>query len=125
MLKPIDEALHAFPAQVFVGDNAMLALFLKGEMVGLPSAMLSVLPLGVPSRDTAPFGIGLQPGRGALARLRNRLLNLLLYSFLLRDLNEEANQMRRELGLAPLDESFLIAVWHYSTTGDADDHARL
>ena len=112
MLEAIDEALQVFPAQVFIGDNAMFALFLKGEMLGRPSAKLSLLPLGVPSRDTAPFGMGLQPGRGALARLRNRMLNDFVYSQLLSDLNEEANRLRQGLGLAPLDESFLIAVWH-------------
>ena len=112
MLEAIDEALQVFPAQVFIGDNAMFALFLKGEELGQPSAKLSVLPLGVPSRDTAPFGMGLQPGRSALARLRNRMLNDFVYSQLLSDLNDEANRLRQGLGLAPLEESFLIAVWH-------------
>ncbi|MDX1414808.1 MAG: hypothetical protein R3293_11505 [Candidatus Promineifilaceae bacterium] len=111
MMAAIDKVLQTFPAQVFVGDNAMYALFLKGEMMDLPSAKLSVLPLGVPSRDTAPFGLGLQPGRGAMPRVRNRLLNFLFYSILLRGLNKDANQLRRELSLAPLNESFLIAAW--------------
>ena len=112
MLEVIDEALQVFPAQVFIGDNAMFALFLKGEMLGRPSAKLSLLPLGVPSRDTAPFGMGLQPGQGALARLRNRMLNDAVYGRMLRDLNDDANRLRQGLGLAPLDESFLISVWY-------------
>jgi UDP:flavonoid glycosyltransferase YjiC (YdhE family) len=112
MLDAIDDVLQVFPAQVFIGDNAMFALFLRGEMLGRSSAKLSVLPLGVPSCDTAPFGMGLQPGRNALTRLRDHMLNDFVYSQLLSELNDDANRLRQGLGLAPLDESFLITVWY-------------
>ncbi|HCB50639.1 MAG: hypothetical protein AMJ56_21825 [Anaerolineae bacterium SG8_19] len=111
----IDRVLADFPADVFVGDTVMYAPFFKAEMVKKPSAMVSLLPLGIPSRDTPPFGLGIQPGNSFFTRSRDRLLSIIAYHILLRDVNQYANKIRQELGLKPLKKPFLIDGWYIPT----------
>jgi len=109
-IEVIDEVLADFPADVLVGDSVVFGLYLRSEMRGPPSACISLLPGSMPSRDTAPYGLGLLPGKGVVAKMRNQLLNLLTEAILLRDVKTYANHVRRRLGLAPLDGSFLGAM---------------
>jgi len=106
----IDEVLADFPADVLLGDSVALGLYFRAEMGGLPSACISLLPGSMPSRDTAPYGLGLLPGTGVLAKMRNGLLNLLVNRILLRDVTTYANKVRERLGLAPLDGPFMAAM---------------
>jgi len=102
-IEAIDTVLTDFPADVLVGDTVKFAPYFRSEMGGPPSAMISLLPVSVASRDTAPFGFGLLPGKNLITKTRNRLLNLLTYHVLLRDVTKYANDTRRELGLKPLN----------------------
>jgi len=108
----INDLLADYPADCFLGDNAVFAPFFKAEKLGRPRAMIAVLPCGLPSRDVAPFGLGFSPSSSMFGRLRNRLLTTLVYSFLLRDFNRAANEVRCTLGLAPLQGPFLVDAWH-------------
>jgi MGT family glycosyltransferase len=54
------------------------------------------------SRDTAPNGMGLQPGTGWLARLRNRALTLLSQHVILRESQRATNMMLEALGVRRL-----------------------
>jgi len=67
--------------------------------------------VSLPSRDTAPFGLGLLPGNNLITKARNRLLNFLTYRVLLRDITTYTNDIRQELGLEPLNGHFLKAMW--------------
>ncbi len=107
----MDAVLCDFAADVYVSDTVMYGPYFKGELDGKPSVMISLLPLSVPSLDTAPFGLGLQPGRNPLTRIRNRFLNFLVYHILLRDVNQHANQIRQQIGLLPLSRPFFIDCW--------------
>jgi len=102
-IEAIKTVLTDFPADVLVGDTVMLAPYFISEMRGLPSAEISLLPLCLLSRDTAPFGLGLLPGRNLITKARNQLLNFLIHHILLRDVTTYANDTRRELGLKPLN----------------------
>jgi UDP:flavonoid glycosyltransferase YjiC (YdhE family) len=106
-IEALNAVLAHFPADVLVGDTVTLGPYFRSEMGGPPSACLSVLPKCTPSCDTAPYGMGLLPGTGMLARTRNRLLNLFTQHMLLRDVNRYANRVRRQLGLEPLDGPLL------------------
>ena len=69
-----------FPADVIVVDTMFLGALPSpsGPRSDRPAlACIGVMPYPACSRDTAPFGIALQPGKGPLFRLRNRTLNLL------------------------------------------------
>lgn len=111
LIEEIDLVLADFPADVLVGDAAAFAIGFKSEMGGPPFAHISLVPVSQPSPDTAPFGLGLLPGKTLLTKSRNRLLNFLAYRVLLRDVTACTNKIRRELGLGPLSAPFFEAAW--------------
>jgi MGT family glycosyltransferase len=110
-IESIDAVLAHFPADVLVGDTISFGLYFRSEMGGPPSAQISLLPLSVASRDTAPFGFGLLPGKNLIMKTRNRLLNFVTYRVLLRHITTYANDIRRELGLEPLDGPFFYGMY--------------
>ena len=65
------------------------------------------MPYSQPSRDTAPFGIGMQPGRGPLSRLRNRSLNWLTVHGALADIERFTRARLAEAG-APGVKTYLL-----------------
>ena len=71
--------------------------------------VLHPTPLMLSSRDTAPNGMGLAPGTGAIARLRNRALNQLSQRVILREAQRNANAMLEDIG-APRLPVFLLDV---------------
>jgi MGT family glycosyltransferase len=109
MLETIDTVLTGFPADVLVGDPVVWAPYFKSEMGGPPSAMIFLTPLALPSRDTAPYGLGILPGKNLITRARDRFLNFIAGQILLRDVTIYANKARREWGLPPLTGPFLKA----------------
>jgi len=114
-IEAIDTVLTDFQADVLVGDSITFGLYFRSEKGGLPSAQISLLPLSLPSRDTAPFGLGLLPGNNLITRGRNQMLNFLIYHVLLRDVTRYANNIRQKLGLEPLNGHFLSAMWQISS----------
>jgi UDP:flavonoid glycosyltransferase YjiC (YdhE family) len=67
-------------------------------------------PLPVSSPDAPPFGPGLWPARGAIGRMRDRLMRPLVTGVFERAMLPPLNLVRRDLGLAPfgtVDEMFL------------------
>jgi UDP:flavonoid glycosyltransferase YjiC (YdhE family) len=110
-IQEIEIVLNDYPADVLVGDPLAFALAFKSEMGGPPLAGISLLPLSLPSRDTAPWGLGLLPGNNLVKKVRNRLINLLTYHVLLRSLTTYTNTVRHGLGLKPLRGSFFEGMW--------------
>ena len=106
----IESVLEGFPADALIGDTITFGLYFAAELMGLPSACISVLPGSMPSRDTAPYGLGLLPGNHVLSRMRNRLLNVLILRLLFRDVNAYTNRVREALGLEALDGPLLSAM---------------
>lgn len=109
-VEALESVLAGFPADVLVGDSVTFGVYFYAEKVGLPCASLSVLPGAQASRDTAPYGLGLLPGAGPLGRLRNRVLNFLLYDVLLRDVTTHANEVRARFGLQPLSSNLFVGL---------------
>jgi MGT family glycosyltransferase len=98
-IKAIDSALEEFSADVLIGDSIMPGVFLKSEMTGIPSVMVSTFSLGILSKDTAPFGMGIAPGKTVTAKARDRVLNFLMQYVLLKNLDSFTNNLRENLGL--------------------------
>ena len=107
----INKILKYFPADVFLGDQEAFALMFRSEMEGPPFAGISLLPVSLPSPETAPFGLGILPGENLVTKVRNKLLNFLTYSILLHDVTTYANNIRQELNLEPLNGHFFKAMW--------------
>ena len=99
------EELNREPADVLVGDNtSAVNAFLK-SLTGLPWAVYGISPLAMPSVDTAPFGLALDPATNALGRLRNRFLYWLVDRVIFGRANRLHEDMRQEFGLPPLGRS--------------------
>lgn len=109
-IEAIDEVMADFPADVLVGDSVTWGLYFRSEMGGPPSACISLLPGSLPSPETAPWGLGLLPGKNIVAKTRNQLLNFLTYGVLLRNLTKYANTVRHDLGLEPYNCNLFSAL---------------
>lgn len=81
---------------LFLGA-ALLQQLPRGERP--PVIALGIFPLGVRSRDAAPFGLGITPMAGPLGRLRNVVLRTIAERVIFRRVQEEADELAtRETG---------------------------
>jgi MGT family glycosyltransferase len=71
------------------------------EVWGGPWAMFCPYPIPLPSRDAPPYGPGIPPARGALGRLRDRLIGPAVRGVYLRAALPALNGPRHDVGLAP------------------------
>ncbi|MHC4174254.1 MAG: glycosyltransferase [Planctomycetota bacterium] len=113
-IETIDEVLADFSADVLLGDTIAFGLYFCSEKRGLPFALISLLPLAMPSRDIAPWGLGLLPGKSIVTKTRNRLLNWLVAHIALRDITTYANRTLRKLGLEQLNGPFFYSMFENS-----------
>jgi MGT family glycosyltransferase len=86
------------PADVFVSHPAFYGGGWLHEMGGPPNATLGDTCLAYPSRDAAPFGMGLAPRSGPVGRLRNRVLDAVTPT-VLAPVARAAREVRADLGL--------------------------
>ena len=103
----LQRILAEFPADVLINDQVFLGAEAVYALGGPPWATLGISALTLSSRDTAPFNTTLLPNASILGRLRNRLLNALLYRVALRDAANHLNYVRWSIGIAPLRRSML------------------
>jgi MGT family glycosyltransferase len=68
-----------------------------------PWSVFCPYPLPLPSRDAPPFGPGLPPARGAVGRLRDRVLRPLVFGAVERIVVSELNDVRAGMGLGRVD----------------------
>lgn len=98
-VKDYGEILRQFPADVLLADFCFLGASWVWEQGGPPWAGFGISALAFSSRDTAPFGLGLQPDASIQGRVRNRSLNWLFQQVLFRNLSVYMNQVRASIGL--------------------------
>ena len=94
------------PADCIVFDTMFLgALPLAFDPPGTRPvlACIGVMPYASNSCDTAPFGVGLQPGTSTWHRVRNRSLNWLTQRVVLADIQRLARRTLTEVGAPPLE----------------------
>jgi MGT family glycosyltransferase len=91
--RPFDAVLTE---PLFIG-GALLQLLPTHERP--PVVVLGIFPLGVRSRDTAPFGLGVTPMPGPIGRVRNAALRTVAERAIFGGVQREADAMaRRETG---------------------------
>lgn len=105
-LQDLTDILQEFPADVLLGDSFCLGMSWLYEKTRLPWAGIGITVLPFQSRDTAPFGLGLQPIASPFGRLRNAALTGLLNNVLMRDVNLHFNQVRESVGLPVKHQNF-------------------
>lgn len=130
--EPADAVIHE---PTFVGVQALLGRP-AGERPYV--VMCGILPLGLSSRDTPPYGLGLAPLAHRLPnRLRNRLLTVAATRLVLRPVHRAADRMLVDMGAPPLGGRFFMDLLRGSdllaqftvpefefTRSDAPDHLR-
>lgn len=84
---------------IFLG---ILPMLLADDPDRPPVLSYSTTPLFLTSRDTAPGGTGVTPGRGRFAAVRNRLLNAVGQQVLLRPSHAAANVELQAIGMPKL-----------------------
>ena len=102
--------LEGFTADCVVVDSMFLgALPLAlGPRPARPAlACVGVMPYASNSRDTAPFGVAFQPGKGPLHRLRNATLNWATEHLVLHDVQRFARRRLAEAGVAGFPGYFI------------------
>jgi MGT family glycosyltransferase len=99
--------LDRLAPDVVVADSTFRAAMFEAERRDVARVVLSVAPLNVSSADTAPFGMGLPPPSSLPGRLRNRVRYWRMHNVTGRALQREAQRIRAELGLQPLDGYFI------------------
>ena len=97
--KDLLSLLEQFSADGIVADSFFIAAAWVHEREGIPWAQLGISALTLPSRDTAPFGLGLKPDASLLGRLRNRVLYELLQTVVFRSLYTCVNEARSQVSL--------------------------
>lgn len=100
-LRDLQDLQASWPAEVVLAEQTMFAALLLSELGGPPCALLGILPLGIPSRDTAPFGLGLRPSRSPAGRLRNHALQWTAQQLIFGDSSRELQRLCRRLGVTP------------------------
>lgn len=116
--------LKPAPAQIRAVDEAVLAeatdaILVESMFIGSMGLLsrprsqrpaiinLGIIPLGLGSVDTAPFGLGITPKPGRAGRMRNALLKVVTEKFIFGGLHKEAVAMIRETTGQPLDTFFM------------------
>ena len=83
-----------------IADSAHLGAALLSEKRRLAWAGLGISGLVIPSIDTAPFGSALPPASDANGRIRNKLLNWVIFRVVFGAVNRSYRRARSAAGLA-------------------------
>lgn len=108
-LQDLTDILDEFPAEVLLCDVFFLGMSWLHEKTGLPWAAFGMSALPFISRDTAPFGLGMQPNPSVIGLLRNQLLNSFSNAVLMRDVRVHLDRVRLRVGLASKGQDFFTA----------------
>jgi UDP:flavonoid glycosyltransferase YjiC (YdhE family) len=106
------ETLAAEPADAVLAESTFIGVAALHSLPAEeqpPYVLCGIIPLGLPSVDVAPFGLGLTPLPGPLGRLRNRSLTWLATRVILRQAHADADRTLRELGAGGLHGRFLTS----------------
>lgn len=109
-VKDLADLLIEFPADVLIADSMFLGVSWLAEQKGLLWAEFGSSALTLSSRDTAPFGSGLQPSNTLFRRLRNHGLRWFFQQTVMRELTAYMNEVRSQIGLPPSPVPFFDKV---------------
>lgn len=106
-LAEIDDLVAAERPDVLVLDNAFVAGAIAGRRHDLPTVQFTVSPLAIPSKDAAPYGMGLQPPRTGLDGLRYAFLGWFTQNVVFRDAQRAAQRVVADAG-QPVPAGFFL-----------------
>lgn len=109
-IRAVDDAIAQEPVDailfesMFIGAVGLLARP-RAERPAIVN--LGIIPLGVESKDTAPFGLGVLPKPGMLGRVRNAMLDVLTKKVIFGGAQRQAEQIMFEATGQKLDGFFM------------------
>lgn len=111
-LADLATVLDRAPADLMLGDTALIAGPMLAELGGPPFAAFGISVLGFPSRDVPPFGLGLGPTTSSVGSARNRLLHTLVRRAVFAGMSVAVNEIRVDAGLPARDEILFEYMLH-------------
>ncbi|MGY1551579.1 glycosyltransferase [Microbacterium sp. A588] len=98
-IRAVDDAIAQEPVDAILVESMFIGAvgLLSRPRAERPAIVnLGIIPLGVESRDTAPFGLGILPRPGALGRVRNAVLDVLTKKLIFGGVQKQAEQILLE-----------------------------
>ena len=117
-LRAVEEAIAAEEPGVILTEPMFLgaaSLIARPRAARPPVVVLGILPLGVESVDTAPYGLGVMPMPGFAGRLRDSALSVLAKKVVFGSLQKKAERTVLQTSGHPLRTFFL----NYPSLADA------
>lgn len=102
-LEAMDAAIRQLGTDVVLAESLFLgaALLVSRPRSERPAVLnLGIVPLGLKSRDTAPFGLGVPPRPGLAGRLRNAAMTVVAERIVFAPVQRAAMSVARESGTA-------------------------
>lgn len=109
-IRAVDEAIAQEPVDAILVESMFIGAvgLLSRPRVERPAIVnLGIIPLGVESNDTAPFGLGVLPKPGMLGRARNAMLDVLTKKLIFGGVQREAERVMLEATGQKLDGFFM------------------
>lgn len=117
-LRAVDEQLRLRPVDAVLAESMFLGALLllcRPASDRPPVINLGIVPLGLRSRDTAPFALGIPPLAGPLGRVRNAVMNAMTDRLVFAELQRDAERM----ALAETGSPLTTAAMNYPALADA------
>jgi UDP:flavonoid glycosyltransferase YjiC (YdhE family) len=107
-VRAVREALGAEETDVILSEPMFAGMIaFVGDRSTPPVVNLGIVPLGVKSRDTAPFGLGIPPVPGPGGRIRNALMTFVAERVIFAPVQKEAQRLAVQLTGRPMPGFFL------------------
>ena len=107
-ISTLKKVLENFPADIVISDSFMISGSWITQLGGPPNVSLCVVPLNIPGKNIAPFGLGILPGKTLLSKLKNNILRMIFNIILYNDIHNYINEIRKNIGLPIFEENFQI-----------------
>ena len=99
LVEAIQGLINNSRIDVLVGDTVTYGVYYTSELTKVPSAMVSLLPMMIVSRDAPLPGLGILPGKNGLIKALYRALHFVIVHTIARNVRDHANKVRHQLGL--------------------------
>ena len=106
----LERIAENFKPDIVLTDCLFPASLVLARKLGIPGAVLGVIPYPPGNHSTAPYGLGLKPAVTSIDKLRNRLLWLIANKLVFDPLMERVNAKMKRLNVPELKEGFFEAM---------------
>ncbi|WMJ73696.1 glycosyltransferase [Cytophagaceae bacterium ABcell3] len=107
----VKEIKESYDFDLVVCDSGFAANYLIKNLLNIPVICVGVMPLMESSKDLAPYGLGIAPEEGAVAKIKQGLMRFMSKNMIFKEGTVEFNKILKKYGLEPVnDVIFDVAV---------------